>query len=1019
MQQGNIVLKLAMDAGQSEGAPSRWRAALQAVVRRHEALGAAQDAWREAGGQESLQALVAREAATPLPADGALRATWVGAAGPVLLLAFDPARVDLPSAHIVARDLLQGASPDGRDADEPAFQFGDYLAWCDGLAQSADAQQGQVYWADCLSRAQGLPGASVASLPASSPGAAVRAAIALPSGVVARARAQAERLGILPAQLQQAVWWLLLTRLNGLQPYVGGWVHDCRDDYDLMRDGVGRYQRTLPLVVDVGAAPTVAAWLEGLRETWESHAAAREFLPGQAQALRAAQACGAVVHRQDAVLPGDASSVQVAHLPTEGFALCLHLHAEQPGVVQVQGDAARYSRDALAALLDQYAVLLDAVAQDVHRSAADYGLMDAPQRAALLARGDRAEQAGEPPLLAQRLWHWAAETPQAPALALADGQVVDYAGLYARAGAVAAWLARQGVLPGSLVALRLPPTPALALAVAGVWRAGAAYVVVDPSWPEGRMQAVLDDARPVLVVEAGEAPLGYLAGIPGQEDRAAMQAEVHTDVPAAADPAIASDALAYVVYTSGSTGTPKGVAITHGALANYARAATAAMGLSQCRSWGLASSLAADLGYTALVGAWYSGARIAFAQARDTLDGAAFSAFLRDGGVDALKIVPSHLQALLEHDSPALPATLVLGGEATPAALVRRIRAVAPACRIFNHYGPSETTVGVMIHEVGVDGVRGDVLPLSTVLDGNRVRVLDAQGEPAPAGSLGEVYIGGAQLCRGYLNGRDPHAFVEDPFLPGALLYRTGDLAYVLAEGGLRIAGRADHQVKVRGYRVEPGEVEAALRAVPGVAQAVVLTEADAATGTALVAHVQQDSAAAHAGAVSTDASDTETPHAEARSAGLEQALRTALARRLPDYMLPARYRFVADMPRLENGKIDRRGLAAGAITATPATPTAPQPAAGAAALDPIEQAVRDTMAKVLGRDHIGEDEDFFDLGGHSILVIKLVARLRNTLQLEASPALVFDHPTARGLAAALRARADAFAAVAGEAQPC
>ncbi|SAI74505.1 D-alanine-D-alanyl carrier protein ligase [Bordetella ansorpii] len=999
--QGNIVLKFALDASQSGGGPSTWRDALQAVVSRHEALGAGAPAWREAGGDCSPETLAAREAAEPLPHDCALRATWVQAAGRgCLLLAFDPERVDFTSAHIAALDLRRAASAQGLNAAQPAFQFGDYLAWCEGLADSADAQDGQAYWADYLARAAGLPGASVASSAQAARdtliASQVSAHIDLSPDSTARLRAQAGHFGISPVQLQQAVWWLLLARLNGLQPYVCASMHDCRDDYDLMRDSVGRYPRPLPWVVDPACAPSVRAWLEGLRQTWEAHAAARECMPPDAPALHAARACGVAVLGQYGEAPDGALPAQVLHRPTEGCALLLQLREARPARVELYADAARYCAAALAALLDQFQVLLGDVLDDAGRPASDYRLLDPRQRAALLARDDRTGLSGDAPLLPWRLRHWAGQTPQAAALVQPDGQFLDYAGMHARAGDVAAWLIGQGVLPGSLVALRLPSTPALALAIAGVWRAAAAYVVLDPAWPQARLQAVLDDARPVLVLEEAQPPQAYAAWFPGSDRRAVMPARA--DGIAGDDPATAPDALAYVVYTSGSTGTPKGVAVTHGALANYARAATAAMGLEQCRRWGLASSLAADLGYTALAGAWHNGASIAFAQARDTLDGAAFSRFLRQARVDALKIVPSHLQALLEHASPTVPSTLVLGGEATPAALVRRIRAVAPACRIFNHYGPSETTVGVMVHEVGPEGAPDGILPLSTVLDGNRVRVLDARGEPTPAGSLGEVHIGGAQLCRGYLNGREPHAFVRDPFAPGAMLYRTGDLAHVLAGGGLRIAGRADHQVKVRGYRVEPGEVEAALRAQPGVAQAVVLAEPDADTGAALVAYVQPEAGVAGGGA---------------QHSRLEHDLRAALPRSLPDYMLPVRYRFVADMPRLENGKIDRRGLAAAAAEAAPAV------RAGEASADPIVRAVRETMATVLGRDHVGDDDDFFDMGGHSILVIKLVARLRNALRVEASPALVFDHPTARGLAAALRAQADSHEALAGEAQPC
>ena len=432
-----------------------------------------------------------------------------------------------------------------------------------------------------------------------------------------------------------------------------------------------------------------------------------------------------------------------------------------------------------------------------------------------------------------------------------------------------------------------------------------------------------------------------------------------------------------MLYTSGSTGTPKGVVIEQGHLLNYVVASSSAMALDRCRRWALTSSVVADLGNTALFGAFHHGACLVVAGPGDVKDANAFSRFMRERRIDALKMVPSHLEALLEDEEPALPATLVLGGEAAPRALIERIGRLAPATTIYNHYGPTETTVGVMVHRVSAQDPVSAVLPLSRVLANNRVLVLDESLCLVPGGALGAVYVGGAQVCRGYLNREAGSAFVADPFEPGQLLYRTGDVACVLPEGGLRLVGRADDQVKIRGFRVEPAEVESVLMSQAGVRQAVVLALLDSNGGAELRAFVVADEMLA--------------PQAA------RDALRARLVSLLPVHMVPARCEFVAEFARLPNGKIDRQSLLSAARS------DARWPAA-ATPRDALEAVLAECMANLLQRDAIGVEEDFFELGGHSLLVIKLVARLRRLLRLEVAPGLVFDHSSVAALAAAIRA---------------
>ncbi|MBP2308068.1 AMP-binding protein [Azospirillum melinis] len=541
----------------------------------------------------------------------------------------------------------------------------------------------------------------------------------------------------------------------------------------------------------------------------------------------------------------------------------------------------------------------------------------------------------------------AARNPDAPALK--DGtRTLGYAALDALVERLARHLRRDGVGTEQRVALALPRSAELVIALHAVMRTGGAYVPVDPAWPEARRAAVLDAARPCRLLTAA--------------DVATLLEERAPDI--ALPPPAPQDA-AYLLFTSGSTGTPKGVVVEHAQLAAYVAGVTEALGLTACRRFALTSTVAADLGNTTLFGALAAGGCLVVADEATVTDGAAFARFIWDEAIDCLKIVPSHLAALIDRPSPVLPGTLILGGEPAARPLLEAIRSAAPACRIFNHYGPTETTVGVMVHALAPDAPLPDRLPLDRVLAGSNVRLL---------GEESELVIGGAQVARGYLDRPDDAAFFTDP--DGTRFYRTGDRARLLPGGGLELIGRIDDQIKIRGFRVEPAEIEAALLALPGIAQAAVkLVRTDR-----LVAY-----AVANAGTTPDPA-----------------ALREALRALLPDAMVPAEIAILASLPRLGNGKIDRAALPdPAAIPATASAGVSGQPANDAA---PLETLIAGLIATLLERERVAATDNLFDLGGHSLLVIKLVSRLRRRLGVEVPPGLVFDHPTPAALAQALRA---------------
>jgi amino acid adenylation domain-containing protein/non-ribosomal peptide synthase protein (TIGR01720 family) len=622
--------------------------------------------------------------------------------------------------------------------------------------------------------------------------------------------------------------------------------------------------------------------------------------------------------------------------------------------------------------------MLAALAAAPHTPVGDLPLLDQQQRAHLLQLAQGPQRAAPfVPVHAAIAAH-AARRPHAPAL-VSENASLDYQALERASNRIAQYLAEQGVGPESRVALCLPRSTGLVTAMLGILKTGAAYVPLDPSWPAERLRYQLADCGARFAIGSVTAD-GVRALALDDPDLAR-----YTDAPLPCR----GDArhTAYVIYTSGSTGKPKGVAISHGALANYVAAVSERLPLEEIASMAMASTVGADLGHTVLFGALVHGCALHLVAEERAFDPDSFGEYMAAHAIDALKIVPSHLAGLLQAADPArvLPRRcLVLGGEAAGWPLVDTVERLAPLCAIVNHYGPTETTVGVLALPLA-QGARpcGRHLPLGRPLANNAAYLLDDGLQPVPQGVPGELYIGGAQLARGYLNRPDLTAerFVPDPFgAPGARLYRTGDSARLLADGAYEYLGRRDGQVKLRGYRIETGEIAACLKQAPGVRDAAVLLRTDGggsgggeAAGARLVAYV-----------------------AAAPGMALD-ALRAQLAAQLPDYMVPSALVRLDALPLTANGKLDHKALPPpDAASGAPEAPYAAPASATEATLAAIWQ-------EVLKRDRIGVHDNFFALGGDSILSLQVIARAR-AQGLKIKPKQVFEQQTIAGLAQLLDA---------------
>lgn len=566
-------------------------------------------------------------------------------------------------------------------------------------------------------------------------------------------------------------------------------------------------------------------------------------------------------------------------------------------------------------------------------------------------------------------------TPDADALAF-EGERLTYRELERRANALAGHLRRLGAGPEARVGLYLERSLEMVVALLAVLKSGAAYVPMDVAFPPERLAFMVADAGVKLALTQSR----LAAKLPAQAQPVHLDEFDWSDAGTPlGDTGVKAQNLAYVIYTSGSTGQPKGVCIEHRNIVHYVRGVAERLQLEPGMAHASVSTVAADLGNTVIFPALATGGCLHVVAQERAESRALFAEYLRANRIDVLKIVPSHLAAL-QSGGPAeevMPARrLVLGGEASRLEWIGQLRAAAPHCAIYNHYGPTETTVGVLTYRVGAElpRTRSLGLPLGKPLPDTQIHLLDPQGHPVPAGEKGEICIGGRGVARGYLNRPELSAerFVRDPFSadPQARMYRTGDLGRMLPEGDIEFCGRGDHQVKVHGYRVELGEIEAALREDDRVQDAVVLLR-----GEQLVAFV---------------GSKVMGPFVDPLSVPV---LRENVKMRLPQYMVPSAIVLLEKLPLTANGKIDRHALAALEVEAQERTTDYVAPRTE------TERSLAAIWGELLGLDQVGVDDDVFDLGAHSLLAMKALTRIREAFGIDLVLRNLFEHPTVAQLA--------------------
>jgi amino acid adenylation domain-containing protein len=561
----------------------------------------------------------------------------------------------------------------------------------------------------------------------------------------------------------------------------------------------------------------------------------------------------------------------------------------------------------------------------------------------------------------------ATRNPQAVAVRFAEEELT-YLNLHIRSNRLANRLRAMGIGQNSLVAICLERSAEMAVALLAVLKAGGAYLPLDPQYPRDRVAFMLEDsAAAVLITEEN-----LLGGLPSKvptviclhRDQESLQRESAEHPSSNTTP----ENVAYVIYTSGSTGKPKGVEVTHSSVVNFVTSMRQAPGLTERDRLLAVTTLCFDIAGLEFYLPLTTGACVVIAPQTALVDGTTLAQLIRESNITVMQATPVTWRLLLESGWNGIPGFKILcGGEAVPRELATRL--LNTGAEVWNLYGPTETTIWSTVHRI--DSRHGSV-PIGKPIANTQIYILDDRRQLTPRGVPGELYIGGDGLAKGYLHRRELTAerFVPNPIESAGKLYRTGDVARWLPDGNLEYIGRADHQVKLRGFRIELGEIETSIEQLPQVRQAVVLIREDAPNNPRLTAYVTV-----------RDEANVEI-----------KELRAALSSRLPEYMIPSQWIFLNEFPLTPNRKVDRRALPApendvaeSALSAPPTTES--------------EIQVAEIWQELLNRKRVGVNDNFFDLGGHSLLVVQLQSRLRKQLDCKISLIELFQRTTVSSIA--------------------
>jgi amino acid adenylation domain-containing protein len=903
---------------------------------------------------------------------------------------------------------LYEAYSQGRPSPLPELplQYADFAEWQRRWLTGDVLEQQLSYWRRQLA---GAP--SMLELPTDRPRPAVQTfrgvslPVVLPERLTESLKALSQREGVTLFMLLVAAWQVLLARYSGQDDILVGTevANRTRGETEPL---IGFFVNLLVLRTDMGGDPTFLELLRRVKETALAAYAHQDVpfdrLVEELQPERSLshspffQVVFALQNAPAAALEMSGLKLDLIEIDSEKAKFDLALDLQETagrlaGTLSYNVDL--FESSTVGRMAACYRTLLEGIVAEPSRTISELPLLDEDTQREIVVGWNQTATDYPRELCAHQLFERQAESAPEHIALVFDNERLTYGELNERSNQLAHHLRAQGVGPETLVGIMLERSPEMAVSVLAVMKAGGAYLPLDPAYPSERLVYMLSDANVKVLLtqqkaaDALPAHGARLVLLDSHRETIAQQS-THNLLNVAA-----AESVAYAIYTSGSTGRPKGVLVPHRALSNHCAAITRAYQLSHADRVLQFASLSFDVAVEEMFPSWATGATVVLRTARALDSHKAFLDLLAQEQVTVVNLPTAFWGEVMQEweragREPQLSLRVAaIGGEKGVAERFAGWRKSLPErARLLNVYGPTETTVTNTFYEVKIGEALPEgawSVPIGRPIGNTRVYVLDARLRPVPVGVTGELYISGAGVARGYLNrpGLTGERFVPDPYagVSGERMYRTGDLVRYVAGGSVEFVGRVDEQVKVRGFRVELGEVEAALGAHEGVRECVVIAREEVTGEKRLVAYL-----------VAEEGTNGNGAAAQKVTAG---ELRAHLKERLPEYMVPTAFVTLERLPCTPNGKLDRRAL------------PAPEPGGGsgreeyAAPRTPVEEVLCGIFAEVLGAERVGSTDDFFDLGGHSLLATQVMSRVREAFRVEVALRALFESPTVAALA--------------------
>jgi amino acid adenylation domain-containing protein len=938
-----------------------------------------------------------------------------------LLLTMHHIITDAISINILTEELyaLSAAFAEGSPSPLPELpiQYGDFAVWQREWLQG-EVMEGQLqYWKRQLDELSTLQLPTDFARPAVSTHRGAELPINISQGLSESIKELSQREGVTLFMTLLAAFQVLLSRYSGQEDVVVGTPVAGRDRLEL--EGlIGFFINTLVLRTDLSGNPTFREALARVREvclgayahqdmpfeklveelhperslsrnplfqvafqliaTAPSMPSARVAGASDDVTMEAANAEAAESFPLEETTPGSEDSLAIER-KTAIFDLSFDLWESEGGLAgRVEYSTDLFSEETVARLLASFERLLEGAATRPDARISELPLLSERERAALLNKWDDRLVEYPPDTCLHQLFEQQAErTPEAIA-AIFEEEQVTYAELNRRSNQLARYLNQLGVGPESFVGVLMERSVETVVALLGVLKAGAAYVPLDPSYPQERLKFMMaDTSAGVLLTEKRAA-----AALPDYQGQVvlvdALKERIASESAEPVESGVRAENLSYVIYTSGSTGKPKGVQIEHRGVVNFLRSMQTEPGIDARDVIIAVTSLSFDILVLELFLPLSVGAKTVLVSREIAADGAALARVMSKHGATLLQATPTTWQLLLGTGwRPLGSVKMLCGGEALPPALAGRL--LEGDATLWNVYGPTETTVWATAKQVKDASA---TISIGSPVANAQLYILDKYGEPVPIGVPGELHIGGAGVGRGYFNRQalTAETFIPDPFSgkAGERLYKTGDLARYVTGGEVEFIGRLDHQVKIRGFRIELGEIEAVLRQHAGVREAVVLAREDTPGNKRLVAYVLL--------------------REQQEDAELTTQLRNYLKARLPEHMLPSAFVVLDEFPLTPSGKLDRRALP---------EPLETRPALGETYLTPrtpVEETLTSIWEGILQISGIGVNDNFFELGGHSLLGTQVISRIRKAFGIELPLRTIFEKPSISEMAESIEA---------------